>query len=181
MSTTMSGPHATKDPTSPLLRLPPVLRHRIYRFVGLASWNPDGSPYTFDLRGRDCASDRASGGGWVLLQERQPSPHMFRGLLLSCRAIHAEAAALLYSANRFIVHYTNPGSLAPLLSLTPPALSSLRALKIVLNQASCHHRTQSSTPVVLHVMNNPTPIITSTNPRYLVHLLGMELSTTRQR
>ncbi|KAK3902915.1 hypothetical protein C8A05DRAFT_43774 [Staphylotrichum tortipilum] len=63
-----------------------------------------------------------------------------RGLLLSCRTIYAEAAALLYSANRFVVHYTGAGTLAPLLSLTAPALSSLGSLKIVLNQASCHLR-----------------------------------------
>ena len=119
----------------PLLRLPPLLRHHIYRFTGLASW--DGSPYTFDLHGWDS-------GGQHVWMPRPPQlwPSAFRGLLLSCRAIYAEAAALLYSANRFVVHYTGVGTLAPLLSLTAPALSSLGSLKIVLNQASCHQRTR---------------------------------------
>ncbi|KAK4235912.1 hypothetical protein C8A03DRAFT_17384, partial [Achaetomium macrosporum] len=54
-----------------------------------------------------------------------------------------EAAALLYSANRFVLHYTNSGSLEPLLALNAPALSSLAALEIVLNQASCHQRTHT--------------------------------------
>ncbi|KAL2130234.1 hypothetical protein VTI74DRAFT_6711 [Chaetomium olivicolor] len=47
----MSGTPTGKKPVPPLLRLPALLRYRIYRFVGLASW--DGSPYTFDLHGRD--------------------------------------------------------------------------------------------------------------------------------
>src|SRR5688500_13005454 len=111
-------PGSRKEPPPPLLRVPPLIRQRIYRFVGLASWN--GCPYTFDLQGR---------------KTMIPSPGIFHGLLLSCRDIHAEAAALLYSANRFTLYYTNPGSLGlePLLALTTPALSSLAALKIVLN------------------------------------------------
>ena len=124
----MSGTPTGKEPFPPLLRLPPLLRHRIYRFLDLASW--DGSPYIFDLH-----------GGWSF-GDVTPYPRTFRGLLLSCRAIYAEAAALLYSANRFVVHYTNPGSLAPLLSLTALALSSLGALKIVLNHASCHQQSR---------------------------------------
>ncbi len=128
MSTTSSEPECLAVP--PLLRLPSLVRHRIYRFAGLASW--DGSPYTFDLHGGDPGRQHV----WM------PWPSAFRGLLLSCRAIYAEAAALLYSANRFVVHYTGAGTLAPLLSLTAPALSSLSWLKIVLNQASCHQRTR---------------------------------------
>ncbi len=111
------------------LRLPLGIRHRIYHFVGLASWN--GSPKTFDLHGGHSGSD-------TVCRAR------FHGLLLACRDIYAEAATLLYSANRFVVRYTDPGSLNPLLALTAPALSSLARLKVVLNQASCHHRTQSN-------------------------------------
>jgi hypothetical protein len=44
---------------------------------------------------------------------------------------------------RHRIYYTAPGSLAPLFALTPPALSSLAALKVVLNQASCHQRIRS--------------------------------------
>ncbi|KAK4155744.1 hypothetical protein C8A00DRAFT_41672 [Chaetomidium leptoderma] len=108
--TTMLG--RRKEPAPLLLRLPPLIRHGIYRFIN--------TPLDLD----------------------QPSPDKFHGLLLSCRDIYAEAAALLYSANRFVLHYTDPGSLEPLLALTAPALSSLATLKIVLNQASCHQRTR---------------------------------------
>jgi hypothetical protein len=79
-------------PESPLIRLPTLIRHRIYRFVGLASW--DGFPYTFDQHGPDRKSDNWS------REERYP--FIFHGLLLSCRDIYADAAALLYSANRYI-------------------------------------------------------------------------------
>ena len=123
MITTM--PRSRKEPLPPLLRVPPLVRQRIYRFVGVASWN--GCPYAFDLHGR---------------KTMIPSPGIFHGLLLSCREIHDEAAALLYSANRFRLHYTYSGflGLEPLLALTAPALSSLAALKIVLKQASCHQQ-----------------------------------------
>ncbi|KAK4099286.1 hypothetical protein N658DRAFT_430225 [Parathielavia hyrcaniae] len=121
---------ARNRPT-PLLRLPPLVRQRIYLYIGLASW--DRGPYIFDLHG----PARESSNPWDLWR---PNPSTFHGLLLSCRAIHTEAAALLYSANRFVVCCTGPGSFTPLLALTPLALSSLAALKIILNQASCHHR-----------------------------------------
>lgn len=126
-------PRSSNEPAPLLLRLPPFIRDRIYRFVGLVSW--DGSPFTFDLQGpgRDCRST---------LSLEEPYPDEFYGLLLSCHRIYTEAAALLYSVNRFVLYYTNPGSLAPLAALTTPALSSLTALKIVLNQASCHPRTR---------------------------------------
>ncbi|KAG6365413.1 hypothetical protein INS49_007024 [Diaporthe citri] len=66
--------------------------------------------------------------------------HGFHGLLLSCRTIYKEASALLYSHNRFIIRYWEKESLAPLRNLTPSSLSKLTYLKIVLNQASCHHK-----------------------------------------
>lgn len=125
-------PESCKGPAPPLLCLPPLIRHRIYRFVGLASW--DGCPYIFDLHGgRTRKSSNKLGFG-------EAYSDTFHGLLLSCRDIHAEAAALLYSANRFVIHYTDPASFEPLFALTAPALSSIAALKIVLNQASCHQR-----------------------------------------
>ncbi len=66
----------------------------------------------------------------------------FRGLLLSCRAIYAEASALLFSANQFVIHYRHGAqrSLQPLRNLTASSLAALASLKIVLNQSSCHHR-----------------------------------------
>ncbi|KAL2256356.1 hypothetical protein VTK26DRAFT_1787 [Humicola hyalothermophila] len=72
--------------------------------------------------------------------------HSFHGLLLTCRDIHAEAVALLYSANRFAIYYSNPGSSGPLLSLSAVAFSSLTALKVVLNEASCHRRLWDPNP-----------------------------------
>ncbi|KAL2185620.1 hypothetical protein L209DRAFT_691292 [Thermothelomyces heterothallicus CBS 203.75] len=71
--------------------------------------------------------------------EEQPGSIAFHGLLLSCSRIYKEAAALLYSANEFVLHYETPGSLQPLLALTPPVLSALASLKIVLTQTACHH------------------------------------------
>ncbi|KAH6622591.1 hypothetical protein F5144DRAFT_334135 [Chaetomium tenue] len=114
---------------SPLLRLTPLIRRRIYSFVGLVSWDPL-QPHKFDLHGRD-----------TLVRE-QPKASAFHGLLLSCRAIYSEAAPLLYSASRFVLHYTHdddPDPLRPLRALTLTSLASLTALTIVLNQASCHH------------------------------------------
>jgi hypothetical protein len=72
-----------------------------------------------------------------------PPPRNFTGLLSSCRALHDEAAALLYSANRFVIFYSDQGSLGPLSALTPTAIASLTSLKVVLNQASCHEPVDS--------------------------------------
>ncbi|KAK4234207.1 hypothetical protein C8A03DRAFT_47411 [Achaetomium macrosporum] len=102
-------------PLSPLLRLSPRIRRRIYYYVGLASW---GSPYKFSL---------ATGAAL----KRAPNPSCFHGLLLSCRAIYQESAALLYSANQFIA------SLLRLRALTARSLQSLSNLTIVLHEESC--------------------------------------------
>jgi hypothetical protein len=99
----------------------------------LASW--DGRPYQFDLRG-----GRASYREWVGCP---PDPIDFYGLLISCRTIYTEAAALLYSANSFVVHYYAPAQLPGLHALGTLTESSLRALsqlKIVLREAACHNR-----------------------------------------
>ncbi|KAK3293671.1 uncharacterized protein B0H64DRAFT_364449 [Chaetomium fimeti] len=122
-------------PSPPLLRLPPAIRRLIYHFVGLASWDP-GDPYRFDLHGRP-----AGHHGWGETIEMS----VFHGLLLSCRALHAEAAALVYSANWFVLHYSraDPDSLRPLRALTTPSILSLSNLKVVLNQASCHQPSTS--------------------------------------
>jgi len=78
------------EPTAPtFLRLPPPIRQRIYRFVGLALW--DVYPYTFDLHGPGRKT-------WNPFNYEEPFPDTFYGLLLSCRYVYAEAAALLYSA-----------------------------------------------------------------------------------
>ncbi|KAL2149781.1 hypothetical protein VTH82DRAFT_8433 [Thermothelomyces myriococcoides] len=123
-------------PGPSLLRLPPSLRLYIYRLLGLASHN--GRPYTFYLNGTD------SGKRMWFWNEEQPDFRGFHGLLGSCRSIYLEAAALLYSANEFVLRYEKPGSLQPLLALTPPVLSSLVSLKIVLRQTTCHHRAEEA-------------------------------------
>ena len=128
-TTSQTEPRTTPSSPSlpPLLRLPPSIRHRIYRFVGLAPWDARAAPL-FDLHGRKTSE-------WA------PKPTIFHGLLLSCRVIYAEAAALLYSANRFILHYdhAHPEPLRPLHALAASSVASLTRLSIVLNQASCHH------------------------------------------
>jgi len=115
----------------PLLRLTPDIRLRLYHYLGLASW--DGSPFRFDLRGGR-ADYRPHGC--------PPAPICFYGLLLSCRTIYAEAVALLYSANCFVVHHHSPAAdspgLQPLGALTKASLRSLSNLKIVVNEAACH-------------------------------------------
>lgn len=116
--------------SSPFLRLTPRIRHRIYRYLGLATRDGQYPSYRFDLRhGGESSSDTA------------PHPSRFYGLLLTCRAIYAEAAPLLYSANHFILHYAHvhPQPLGPLLALTTSSLAALTSLTIVLSQASCHH------------------------------------------
>lgn len=79
-------------PAPPLLRLPPNLRRRIYFWAGLAPLDSEGLPILLDLHG-DFDTSRLG----------------FYGLLLSCRAIYAEASALLYSLNRFVIR-TPPNS-----------------------------------------------------------------------
>ncbi|KAK4039669.1 hypothetical protein C8A01DRAFT_16402 [Parachaetomium inaequale] len=129
-----TSPSPSPSPSRPpLLRLTPDIRLRLYRYLGLASWN--GRPYQFDLRGGR-ASCRTYGGC-------PPDPIDFHGVLISCRTIYAEAAALLYSANSFVVHHYAPAQLPGLHSLgalTEASLRSLSQLKIVLSEAACHNR-----------------------------------------
>ena len=119
---------AGREP-SRLLDLHPRIRRRIYLRVGVARF--DGYPHTYYLDGHKESRMARS--------DFDPPPaRNFAGLLLSCRVLHAETAALLYSANRFVIFYSHHGSLNPLRALSPVALASLTSLKIVLNQSSCH-------------------------------------------
>jgi hypothetical protein len=117
------------DESSPLLRLSPGVRRRIYRFVGLASWDRL-EPHQIDLHRRRRPTNAVK-------------PSSFHGLLLSCRLIYAEAAALIYLSSQFVLHYVHnhghPEPLAPLQALTTTSLASLTSLTIVLNQTSCFH------------------------------------------
>lgn len=78
----------------PLLRLPPLVRRRIYRFVGLVPFS--NYPYEIGLYNGKVR-------WWP-----EVKPSIFYGLLLSCRIIHAKAASLLYSVNRFVLRYDLP-------------------------------------------------------------------------
>jgi hypothetical protein len=129
-------------PNMTLLRLSKDTRHRIYRYLGFASW--DGQPYTFALNG-----GRAKFSSDTKTFNYAPNPSLFHGLLLCCRDLYAEAAALLYSTNLFILHYSGlapprrAGARTPfqaLHDLTPSALLSLSHLKIVINESACHQR-----------------------------------------
>jgi hypothetical protein len=119
-----------------ILRLSPATRQRIYWQVGLG---PGYQRYTrnsrvcYNLDGGNGPTPNCS-GYWM----------PFHGLLLSCRAIHDEAVALLYSANYFTIRYQPRRSLASLRALTPPALAHLTTLRVVLNQASCHDQKEGA-------------------------------------
>lgn len=131
-----------------LLGLPTHLRRRIYFYTGVARL--DGRPYTFFLDGRiqprsgfDQPSSRARPGvlEWMLGITRPVSDvdtyttRNFAGLLQSCHALYVETAALLYSANRFVIFYSHHGSFDHLRALSPTSLASLTSLKIVLNES----------------------------------------------
>ncbi|KAK4122289.1 hypothetical protein N657DRAFT_657140 [Parathielavia appendiculata] len=114
-------------PSPPLRRLRPDFRQRIYCWLGLAS--SDSRRYTF-----------------------VPDPGWFPGLMLSCGVMHAEAAALLYSTNLFVLYYFDPRSdpdhptsrlrpLRTLYNLLTTSPLSPSDLKIVLYQAACHQLT----------------------------------------
>ncbi|KAG8158494.1 hypothetical protein KVR01_011616 [Diaporthe batatas] len=123
---------------TPILRLTPALRRRIY----LSPWlnvlvrypTHDGEIHdVLNLSGRNYQPS--------LYQPNNPAHKLgIYGLLVCCRTIYAEVSALLYSSNRFVIRYWEKQSLSPLLALTPSSLSSLTHVKIVLRQGSCHSR-----------------------------------------
>ncbi|KAH6839596.1 hypothetical protein B0I37DRAFT_408991 [Chaetomium sp. MPI-CAGE-AT-0009] len=118
-----------------ILRLTPECRQRIYVHLGLA--------YRFYFRTpRPAVYDLGDPSSFAQAGSPDEEFQTFHGLLLSCRTLYAEASALLYSSNRFLVHYQPPhySLLAPLRALTPHAVRHLTHLKVVLNQASCHGR-----------------------------------------
>ena len=123
-------------PPSLLVRLPSHIRHRIYLHTGVARF--DGHACIYHLDGRKESRKERS--------DFDPPPtRNFAGLLLSCHTLYAETAALLYSANRFVIFYSHHlhGSLEPLRVLSPTALASLTSLKVVLNESSCHQPADS--------------------------------------
>lgn len=122
----------TKSDVAPMLRLHPHIRHRVYLHTELLARYEDD----------ECAALNLNGGTpFPTKFGKFPDGKIgFYGLLLSRRTIYAEACALLYRHNRFIIRYWEKQSLASLRNLTSSSISKLTYLKIVLNQASCHHK-----------------------------------------
>ncbi len=115
-----------------ILRLSPATRRRIYWHAGLGPGHQcygDIAAVCYNLDGGNGRTAHSAGHSLD-----------FHGLLLSCRIIHDEAVALLYSTNHFIIRYQPRQSFSSLRDLTPPALAHLTTLRIVLNQAACHER-----------------------------------------
>jgi hypothetical protein len=134
-----------------LLRLPPDIRHRIYLYTGVARFDGHACIYYLDGR-KESRRERSVFD--------PPPTRNFAGLLLSCRTLYTETATLLYSANRFVIFYTRPGSLTPLRALSPTTLASLTSLKIVLNESSCHQPTDSHNyPLVAAVIGGPNGLM----------------------
>lgn len=123
---------------TPILRLTPALRRRIYLDAYL---NVSVRHYSWTL-GEEHAVLNLNGGNTEPTWYHYERAHKLGiyGLLVCCRTIYAEVSDLLYSSNRFVIRYWEKQSLSPLRALTPSSLSSLTHLKIVLNQASCHCR-----------------------------------------
>lgn len=113
----MQGAQTAELP--PILQLPPAVRRCIYPHFHPALGRLH---FQFRLHGRN---NRKFLG--------------FYSLLLSCRTIYEEVSEVLYSTNIFEISYKSAGSLRPMRNLTDASLSSLRELKVVLNEASCHH------------------------------------------
>ncbi|KAK3898480.1 hypothetical protein C8A05DRAFT_37929, partial [Staphylotrichum tortipilum] len=99
----------------------------------------DGHPYTYILGGRT-----ESGRPRYVSDFDPPPTRDFAGLLRCCRALAVETAALLYSANRFVIFYSSRhDSFKRLRALSPTSIASLTNLKIVLNE-SCPEPTDPS-------------------------------------
>ncbi|KAL1860262.1 hypothetical protein Daus18300_009316 [Diaporthe australafricana] len=126
----------TSVAVAPILRLHPSLRHRIYLLTRIVARFENDRHAVLNLNGENPVPSF-----WQYNLEYMPG---FHGLLLCCRTIYAEASALLYSSNSFIIRYWEKETLSPLRNLTPSAVSNLRYLKIVLNQSSCHRRDPGS-------------------------------------
>lgn len=82
---------------APILCLPPNLRRRIYLHIGMLARYPDNEYAILNLNG---------GNTEPSYNTNQPKTKLgFHGLLVCCRTIYAEASALLYGSNRFIIRY----------------------------------------------------------------------------
>ncbi|KAK3375815.1 hypothetical protein B0T24DRAFT_676724 [Lasiosphaeria ovina] len=122
-----------------LVQLPRQILRHILVHAGVAQ--ADGRPYTYRLDGPRDWSSFDFWSSFDLGSSLDPPPARdLAGLLLSCRALHRETAVVLYSANRFVIYYSRPGSLDRLRALSPVALASLTSLKIVLNRFPNRHR-----------------------------------------
>lgn len=106
-------------PEPPILRLPRALRRQIYSHL-------------HDALGRMPCNLHLHGGN-------SKAALVIPALLLSCRRIYDEVSEVLYSTNYFDIKCEGAGSLQRIRNLSDASLSLLTELKIVLNEASCHH------------------------------------------
>lgn len=122
-------PECGHGPT--ILRLPPAIRHHIYNHLHIRGSSPSQTHETdedsvFDLNGKR----------HILAWPRERVD--YHGLLLSCRGLCDEASRLLYSTNHFTVRYSDRDSLECVRNLRPATIASLRHIRVILSEASCH-------------------------------------------
>ncbi|KAH6677895.1 hypothetical protein F5X68DRAFT_264046 [Plectosphaerella plurivora] len=133
---TTAAPNASSK--SPLLRLPPSVRRRIYILAGVPQnrpilldkpWKID---YTKKVRPDCCALPKDA---YDMRSDMSNGIANTHHLLLTCLTISTEVAALLYSTNDFITQDPKP-----LAALNPVSLGHLRSLRIVINCSEGHGR-----------------------------------------
>ena len=147
------------------LCLPRSVRHRVYLESGLIQ---KGMIYL--NRGPQPPPPPPPRAGSRLLHDAVPgycsSLKVPYNLLLTCQTIYAEASFILYSANRFFIHYGYSQSLQALRNLTPRSVSSLAHLTVHLNVTSCEIndpccKIESETPQCRHQHDKPLGTSTS--------------------
>jgi hypothetical protein len=122
-------PSATARPCS-FLALPPAIRQQIYYYAGLVC------NYDIDLnrRSRPYNDERSPYSARCTCSAAFQTSH---NLLLTCRTIYAEASEILYSTNRFIIHYSREYNHCQTLkrprNLSPESIAHLTQLTIYLN------------------------------------------------
>lgn len=119
-------PHDAQHRQAGILRLTPLLRHRIYEHLGVR-----GYPHfeRRNVRGRLLSLHGS--------QRTQYPTLGFHGLLGSCRIMYDEVSRLLYSTNRFSIQYNDRQSFEPLRNLRPSTCASLTFLRVILAETSC--------------------------------------------
>ncbi|KAB8230880.1 uncharacterized protein BDW43DRAFT_313680 [Aspergillus alliaceus] len=100
---------------SPLLRLPPALRNRIYLDT--------------DIPHRTCFNPELVAQSALIIEERRT----MRSLLLTCRTVHHEVSSIVYGTNRLYLSYQQSDSFQFLFNLTPRSLQHITDLTVFLS------------------------------------------------